>query len=92
MSFYIDYYDRRACRIDPSQELSVYTRILELQKSCDGIRDDAKIGAVSFIQRFGLRLNLHLHFHCVVLDGVFYIAAGDHFAGYFRVTAFIWYC
>ena len=28
-------------------------------------------GAVTFIQRFGTSLNLHMHFHTVVLDGVF---------------------
>ena len=29
------------------------------------------LGAVAFIHRFGSALNPHLHFHCVVLDGVF---------------------
>ena len=31
----------------------------------------ARLGAVAFIHRFGSALNPHLHFHCVVLDGVF---------------------
>ena len=31
----------------------------------------ARIGAVAFIHRFGSSLNDHIHFHCVVLDGVF---------------------
>ncbi|MEJ7667718.1 MAG: transposase [Casimicrobiaceae bacterium] len=31
----------------------------------------ARIGAVAFIPRFGSALNAHLHFHCVVVDGVF---------------------
>ena len=44
----------------------------QLKKSCDRITEGAKLGEVSFIQRFGSRLNLHIHFHCVVLDGVFY--------------------
>jgi hypothetical protein len=26
---------------------------------------------VAFIHRFGSALNAHLHFHCVVIDGVF---------------------
>jgi hypothetical protein len=26
---------------------------------------------VAFIHRFGSTLNAHLHFHCVVIDGVF---------------------
>jgi len=57
-----------------SQVLRIFIDEIEkqLKKSCDRITDDAKLGAVSFIQRFGSRLNLHLHFHCVVLDGVFY--------------------
>ena len=31
----------------------------------------AECGAVTFVQRFGSSLNLHVHFHVVVLDGVF---------------------
>jgi len=31
----------------------------------------ARIGAIAFIHRFGSALNSHLHFHCVVIDGVF---------------------
>jgi GTP cyclohydrolase III len=30
---------------------------------------------VAFIHRFGSSLNAHLHFHCVVIDGVFDAAA-----------------
>jgi len=33
--------------------------------------DDARCGAVTFVQRFGGSLNLNVHFHVVVLDGVF---------------------
>ncbi len=32
---------------------------------------DAQCGAVSFVQRFGSSLNLNVHYHVVVLDGVF---------------------
>ena len=35
----------------------------------------ARLGAVAFIHRFGSTLNAHLHFHCVVIDGVFDAAA-----------------
>jgi hypothetical protein len=31
----------------------------------------ARLGAVSFVHRFGSALNPHVHFHCCVLDGVF---------------------
>lgn len=31
----------------------------------------AKIGGVSFLHRFGASLNIHVHFHCVIIEGVF---------------------
>ena len=34
-----------------------------------GVRD-TRSGAVTFVQRFGSALNLNVHFHCVVPDGV----------------------
>jgi len=37
----------------------------------------ARLGAVAFIHRFGSSLNAHLHFHCVVIDGVFEPAPAD---------------
>ena len=41
-----------------------------------------RLGAVSFVQRFGAALNAPVHFHCCVIDGVF--ATGEdgqvHFA------------
>jgi hypothetical protein len=30
-----------------------------------------RLGAVSFVQRFGAALNEHVHFHCCMIDGVF---------------------
>ncbi|CAK0767611.1 hypothetical protein CCP3SC5AM1_510005 [Gammaproteobacteria bacterium] len=36
-----------------------------------GVDTTARIGAVAFIHRFGSSLNEHIHFHCVVIDGVF---------------------
>jgi hypothetical protein len=36
----------------------------------------ARIGAVAFIHRFGALLNPHVHFHCVVVDGVFESGTG----------------
>lgn len=32
---------------------------------------NAKIGAITFIQRFGSALNLNVHFHTLMTDGVF---------------------
>ena len=43
------------------------------QRKCarrDGVRH-GKPGSVTFVQRFGSALNLNLHFHCLVPDGVF---------------------
>lgn len=38
---------------------------------------NAKIGAITFIQRFGSALNLNVHFHSLITDGV-YIANKDN--------------
>jgi hypothetical protein len=42
-----------------------------LRSVCPGAGPHARIGAVAFIHRFGALLNAHLHFHCVVVEGVF---------------------
>ena len=44
-----------------------------LRAACPAVQDNptARIGAVAFIHRFGALLNPHIHFHCVVVDGVF---------------------
>jgi hypothetical protein len=47
------------------------------RRACDyrGIRK-AKCGAVTFVQRFGDALNLNLHFHTLVLDGIYLAEEG----------------
>ena len=46
-----------------------------LRSACPVAQDSqapsTRIGAVAFIHRFGALLNPHVHFHCVVVDGVF---------------------
>lgn len=42
-----------------------------LQSCCLDAPDDARLGAVTFVHRFGSALNGHVHFHCCVIDGVF---------------------
>jgi len=42
-----------------------------IRKASPGAPRDARIGAVTFIQRFGSSLNEHLHYHSAVTDGVF---------------------
>ena len=48
-----------------------------LRATCPGAQGNtARIGAVAFIHRFGSLLNPHVHFHCVVVDGVFESGTG----------------
>ena len=58
-----------------SQVLRIF--IAEIQKQLKislskKVPDNARLGAISFIQRFGSNLNLHIHYHSVVMDGIFY--------------------
>ncbi|GAB4351696.1 MAG: hypothetical protein Kow0060_01100 [Methylohalobius crimeensis] len=42
-----------------------------LQSCCPDAPDRARLGAVTFVHRFGSALNGNLHFHCCVIDGIF---------------------
>jgi hypothetical protein len=42
-----------------------------------GVRGRLHFGAVTFIQRFGDALNLNIHFHSLVLDGVYVVEGGE---------------
>jgi Putative transposase/Transposase zinc-binding domain len=57
--------------------LRLFLRVVEqcLRAHSPGSGPAARLGAVAFIHRFGSTLNAHLHFHCVVIDGVFDAAA-----------------
>jgi hypothetical protein len=48
-------------------------------------RLDAKGGSISIQQRFGSALNLNLHYHCILLDGVYTRGAGGRLS-FRRVT------
>lgn len=39
-------------------------------------RSEAQTGAITLIQRFGSAVNLEIHLHCLVLDGVYRIQNG----------------
>jgi hypothetical protein len=54
-----------------SAVLHIPLRVIEarLRQRSGCTRD--RLGAVSFVQRFGSALNAHVHFHCCVIDGVF---------------------
>ena len=43
----------------------------QLRAHSPGLGPAARLDAVAFIHRFGSALNPHLHFHCVVIDGLF---------------------
>ena len=63
-------YDHRLCRT----VLSVFVRALRTAYRRQARRQGlagGETGMVTSVQRFGGALNLHLHFHTLVLDGVF---------------------
>ncbi|MEQ1857980.1 MAG: transposase, partial [Longimicrobiales bacterium] len=53
--------------------LRIFLRAIRatLRRASPGAPSGAQLGAVSFFHRFGSSLNVHPHFHVVVLDGVF---------------------
>lgn len=52
-------------------------------------RMEAQAGGVTFVQRFGSALNLNIHFHCLVLDGVYH-RSGDDRRAYLCSSAFLY--
>ncbi len=42
-----------------------------LHSCCPNAPDNARLGAVTFVHRFGSALNGNIHFHCCVIDGLF---------------------
>ena len=59
--------------------LRIFLNAIErtLRQCSPGASATSQLGAVVFIHRFGALLNAHLHFHCIVVDGVFDAAADD---------------
>jgi len=59
--------------------LHIFLNAIErvLRHCSPGASAHSHLGAVVFIHRFGALLNTHLHFHCVVVDGVFDAEADD---------------
>lgn len=53
--------------------LHIFLDVIEqaLRRISPGAGEDSRCGAVVFIHRFGALLNEHIHFHCVVVEGVF---------------------
>ena len=68
--------------------LHIFLRIVEqtLRAHSPGAGHRARLGAVSFLHRFGSALNPHVHCHCCVLDGMFHAEPVSH--GQVRFCAF----
>jgi hypothetical protein len=56
--------------------VSVVSRWLRRQARAVGIRGMLKTGGVTVIQRFGSALNLNVHFHTLMMDGVYELHVG----------------
>ena len=62
--------------------LHILLRVIEARLRQHSGCARGRLGAVSFVQRFGSALNAHVHFHCCVIDGVFALGEDGqvHFA------------
>ena len=62
--------------------LHIFLRVIEVRLRQRSGCAHGRLGAVSFVQRFGSALNAHVHFHCCVIDGVFAVGEDEqvHFA------------
>ena len=65
-----------------SAVLHILLRVIEGRLRQRSRSARGRLGAVSFVQRFGAALNAHVHFHCCVIDGVFALGEDGqvHFA------------
>jgi hypothetical protein len=54
--------------------VSVVSRWFRRRARARGIRGTLKTGGVTVIQRFGSALNLNVHFHTLMIDGVYQLA------------------
>ncbi|NIO28918.1 MAG: hypothetical protein GTO29_10255 [Candidatus Latescibacteria bacterium] len=53
--------------------LGIFMRAVEttLRRKSPGAPGDSRFGAVAFVHYFGASLNPHVHYHCIITDGVF---------------------
>jgi hypothetical protein len=56
-----------------SAVLHIFLRVIEanLRQTSPGAGAQARLGAISFVHRFGSALNRHVHYHCCIIDGLF---------------------
>ena len=57
-----------------SKVLKIFIQEIEkhFKMSLPAISSNAKLGAITFNQRFGSYLNLHCHYHTIVIEGLFH--------------------
>jgi hypothetical protein len=67
--------------------LRIFLRAVEttIRKACTDAPRTSRFGAVSFIHRAGSTFNQHLHYHCIVTEGVF-APSGCGEARFFQAT------
>jgi hypothetical protein len=78
---YLLAYDGKLCRAVAKaamQEVFRYQRLRARRALGLGSTRQAHTGAMVAVQRFGSALNLNIHFHALVLDGVFVVDAFGH--------------
>jgi hypothetical protein len=78
---YLLAYDGKLCRAvakTAMQEVFRYQRLRARRALGLGSTRQAHTGAMVAVQRFGSALNLNIHFHALVLDGVFVVDAFGH--------------
>ena len=78
---YLLAYDGKLCRAVAKaaiQEVFRYQRLRARRAMGLGSTRQAHTGAMVAVQRFGSALNLNIHFHALVLDGVFVVDAFGH--------------
>ena len=63
-------WDHALCRAVVGRTMRAILGFLRRRARHDGV-EDGRSGAVAIVQRFGGALNLNIHFHALVLDGVF---------------------
>jgi Transposase zinc-binding domain/Putative transposase len=73
---YLLAWDHDLCRAVSGVAVRAVLGFLRRRARRDGV-DDGRSGAVVVVQRFGGALNLNIHLHALVLDGVFTNNAGD---------------
>jgi hypothetical protein len=69
-------WDHDLCRAVVAVFVRAVLRCLR-DRACDDGAGDGRSGAVAVVQRFGGALNLNVHVHALVLDGVFAKGRGD---------------